>query len=67
MEELIKELLAKELPNLLKENLTVQIDVSHEPYEPDYKRITVTVEYEGEEISKYYDTINVPECNCGNC
>lgn len=64
MEDKIKELIANELPRLLSENLSVQVETFDEPYEREYKNIKVTIEYDGIEISSYYDSIHVPECKC---
>lgn len=67
MEDAIKELIAKELPNLLRENLSIQIDISDEPFHNEYKNFKVTIEYDGEVITSYTDSVWVPECNCNGC
>ena len=67
MEESIIELLEKELPRLLKENLSVHVDISYQLYNNDYKNVTVTIEYNGEEITSYTESVRVSECNCRGC
>lgn len=67
MEESIKELISEYLPELLREKLSIQIDIRDEPYHNEYKNFKVTIEYDGEEISTYTDSVRISECNCGGC
>lgn len=67
MDDAIRDIIAQELPKLLKENMSVQVDIYDEPYHNEYKNIKVTIEYDGTEIASYSDSIRITECNCNGC
>lgn len=57
-EEQIEELIKKSI----LENMCVSVSITAEPYSNnEYFNINVNVEYDGEEINSYGDTIHIPK------
>lgn len=55
-EDEIKELIKKEI----LDNMCVSVDISAEPYsDNEYFNVRVVIEYDGEELTGYGDTIRI--------